>query len=250
MTAADLVTVDTSIHPDDDMFRGNLDAYLVVGRSALHVIEVALCAVGNGAPETILDLPCGYGRVLRHMRSRWPDARIVACDLLTGGVDFCAAQYGAEPVYSHKDPTRIEVEGTFDLVWVGSLLTHLDEPLWAPFLDLFTSKLAPGGILIFTVSGRYVATRPRTVPEAAEGFARRGFGYFEPPGGDGYGIAYASPPWVTARLAKYPDRLIAYWERAWNDHQDAVVLCARRYDDSWSAEAASPTSGRAVIPRR
>jgi SAM-dependent methyltransferase len=215
--------VDTTLHQDDEMYNGNLDVYLAVGRSAIHVIDTALKATQSPDPASILDLPCGHGRVMRHLRHRFPDARIVGCDLLRSGVDFCAKQYGATGIYSTKDPATIPVEGTFDLIWVGSLLTHLDAPLWRPFLDFFTSKLSPSGLLIFTVGGRYNTRRRQTIPSVAEGFDRDGFGYWER-SGDGYGTAYASRPWVMSLLNEYPNRLISYWERGWNDGQDVAIL--------------------------
>lgn len=239
-------SVDESLHPEDEMYTGSLDAYLAVGRSAMHVIDTALTATRSPAPLSILDLPCGHGRVMRHLRHRFPDATIVGCDLLRSGVDYCAEQYGAIGVYSTKDPAAIPVEGVFDLVWVGSLLTHLDAPLWRPFLDFFTSKLAPSGLLIFTVCGRYVAQREQASPRAAEGFDRNGFGYREPPGGDGYGTAYASRPWVTSVLEEYPNRLISYWERGWNDHQDVVVLSGMSISDGGGARASRQGVGDGV----
>jgi SAM-dependent methyltransferase len=215
--------VDTTLHLGDDMYNGNLNAYLAVGRSAIHVIDTALTATQSPDPVSILDLPCGHGRVMRHLRHRFPDARLVGCDLLRSGVDFCAKQYGATGVYSSEDPASIPVEGSFDLVWVGSLLTHLDAPLWRPFLDFFTSKLNPSGLLIFTVGGRYDTRREVAIPSVVEGFDRDGFGYSEQ-SGNGYGIACASRPWVMSLLNEYPNRLVSYWERGWNDHQDVVIL--------------------------
>jgi SAM-dependent methyltransferase len=231
MTAA--VRVENEIHPDDEMFRGNLDAYITVGRSALHVIESALASVGKTNAHTILDLPCGHGRVMRHIRAKWPSARIIACDLKRSGVDFCARKFAAVPVYSRIDPAEIPISEEFDVIWVGSLLTHLDRPLWRRFLDFLTEHLAADGLLVFTTCGRYVAHREQAVTAAAKAFARTGFGYYEPARSPGYGTAYASPEWVTRLLAEYPNRLIAYWERGWNDHQDAVVVSGERYDSTW-----------------
>jgi SAM-dependent methyltransferase len=223
------------IHPDDEMYAENhLDAYLAVGGSAIHVIETVLSAVGRDDPQTILDLPCGHGRVLRHLRATWPGARIVACDLNRSGVDFCAVRFDAEPVYSDKDPAKIPISDKFDLIWVGSLLTHLDTPLWRGFLSFFLDRLTPDGLLIFTASGRYVASRKEAVSSAAESFAQTGFGYYElPTSPPGYGCSYASPAWVTNLLSEYRGRVVGYWERGWNDHQDVIAISAERYDADW-----------------
>ena len=86
----------------------------------------------SSPPPRILDFPCGHGRVLRYLRAEFPQAEITACDLLRDGVDFCAANFGAIPVYSDPDPSRIGLpRDAFDLIWVGSLFTHFDAARWA-----------------------------------------------------------------------------------------------------------------------
>jgi trans-aconitate methyltransferase len=60
----------------DEMFTGDPEAYFSVGRSALGCINVSLMAA-DLEPEsvrTILDLPCGHGRVLRYLREAFPNA--------------------------------------------------------------------------------------------------------------------------------------------------------------------------------
>jgi len=86
-----------------------------------------------------------------------------ACDLKREGVDFCASRFDAIPVYAHESPAENELErGRFDLIWVGSLLTHLDAPRWREFLECFRQWLRPGGILVFSTQGqesyRHLAT--------------------------------------------------------------------------------------------
>ena len=60
------------------------------------------------------------------------------------------------PVYSQEDPAAIELPGPFDVIWVGSLFTHVPEDRWIEFLDLLESVLAADGLLVFTVQGRNV----------------------------------------------------------------------------------------------
>src|SRR5207253_8594991 len=105
-------------------------------------------------PRCILDLPSGHGRVLRYMRAAWPDAEIVAMELLAGAPEFCAAAFGARPVRSANPLWTVETVGNgFDLVWSGSLLTHFDSDAWIPTLRYFRDRLRPGGAAIFTTHG-------------------------------------------------------------------------------------------------
>jgi SAM-dependent methyltransferase len=135
------------------------DEYWVAGRSALEAIGAGLDAAGKPVSEIrrILDIPCGHGRVMRYLKAAFPSAELTACDLLREGVDFCSSVFGAIPVYSHVDTDKIPLEhSVYDLIWVGSLFTHLDASQWKALLVRLTSSLREGGVLIFTAHGRYV----------------------------------------------------------------------------------------------
>jgi len=216
------------------MFEGDERRYLDVGLSAIRCIRHALAMVGAGAPRRILDLPCGHGRVLRALRVAWPEAELTACDLARDGVDFCARTFGARPVYSEVDPRAVALaRESFDLIWVGSLLTHLDRERWSAFLECFHAWLAPEGLLVFTTLGRYAAYRieqgieygldARQRSGLLADFSRDGFGYRDYPGQSGFGLALASPPFVTRLVMRGHDaRLVTYGEALWDDHQDVV----------------------------
>jgi SAM-dependent methyltransferase len=121
-----------------------------------------MAAARKTEARTILDLPCGHGRVLRTLKAAFPDASLIACDINRDGVDFCAEVLGATPVYGEQDPRDIALDRPVDLIWCGSLLTHLDEAGARGFLDLFESVLDPGdGLVVFTTHGRLCVERAR-----------------------------------------------------------------------------------------
>ena len=210
--------------------------YFRFGLAALAYIELALEVGECSTPKKILDLPSGYGRVLRMLKVAFPEAELTACDLDRAGVDFCAEKLGATPVYSREDPAEIELGGGFDVIWCGSLLTHLDAPLWDGFLKLFAEQLAPGGLLVATTHGRKIAEKARTGERrfAVRGQAAlirkydwRGFGFSRYRHSNGYGISFSSPAWVCAKLAEVPAlKLIMYTEQGWKGAQDAFA-CVR-----------------------
>ena len=111
------------------MFQDSRDHYFMVEAAQRHV-EAILGIAGAPEPQRILDFPCGHGRVLRYLRAAYPLAEITACDLNRDGVEFCAERLGAVPVMSSEDPADIRLAGEFDLIWCGSLLTHLDSGRW------------------------------------------------------------------------------------------------------------------------
>src|SRR4029450_6633289 len=141
--------------------------------------------------------------------------------------------FGATPVYSREDPAEIQIEGSFDLIWCGSLLTHLAADLWGGFPERLGSLRAREGVLVFTVAGRHVAELTRAgerlglTEELARGllqdYDRDGFGYRDLPGYEGYGLSRALPSWVCAELQKRPGlELITYAERQWDRRQDVI----------------------------
>lgn len=222
-------------------------SYLALGRLALDSIRLSILAAWPHRREvhTILDLPSGYGRVLRHLKAEYPAARLTACDIDRDAVDFCATKFGATPVYGEEDPGDLQLESQFDLIWCGSLLTHVDTPLWEAFLDLFESALAPSGVLVVTTHGRSIAELMRggrVMPSEEKreailkSYAETGFGYAEYDISEeerralsqpaSYGISLAQPSWVCGLLERRPGlQLVTYMENRWGG-QD-VIGCVR-----------------------
>ena len=222
------------ISPRDPMYEGDEAAYFESGRSALACIRQALLAVGKDHVSSILDLPCGYGRVGRTLKAAFEDAELIACDIDREGVDYCSQMLGATAVYSGYSPREIEIPHEVDLIWSGSLLTHLDSFRWPGFLSLFARSLADGGVLVFTTHGRAAMERlrdltmtdfSRPVENMIADYETYGFAYsdyYESP--REYGISISSPGWVHGEVEKLPRlRLVSHTEAAWHSHQDVVV---------------------------
>ncbi|WP_228122464.1 class I SAM-dependent methyltransferase [Saccharothrix syringae] len=229
--------VDREIVEHDSMYGGNDEHYFGVGRDALRAVLDALHGASRPAPARVLDFGCGYGRVLRTLRAAFPEAELVACDLDPAAVARCVAAYAAVPLAASVDVDEIEQVREVDLVWCGSVLTHLDAPQWGPVLRYFARALRPGGIAVVTTHGRRVAWRMQNVAERTYGLTEQvlnrvlatyyaaGFGYGDYPGQDGYGISLSSPGWAADKALEAPGlRLVGYREAAWDQHQDVLVL--------------------------
>jgi SAM-dependent methyltransferase len=217
--------------------RSKPEHYFRLGLEALQFVQLAVVAAGASAPKRILDLPCGHGRVLRMLRAAYPEADISACDIDRDAVNFSATTFGAVPIYSTEDPGEVPLTGTFDVIWCGSLLTHLNAESWHGFLTLFEERLSTGGIMVFTTRGSLVAEEMRTSRRdfglersgrsLLEGYDQAGFGFDK--SNAQYGLSLASPGWVCRELERYRSlRLIAYIESAWGGRQDVVGLTRRR----------------------
>lgn len=232
------LAVNRTIAPRDGMVAAGLEEqYFDLGRRALELIHFSSELCDKPHYPAILDLPCGHGRVLRWLRAQYPYAEITACDLDRDGVDFCAQQFGAKPVYSQPDLRELPFAAQFDLIWVGSLVTHLNEERWLRTLDCLIKWTKECGVIVFSTQGRTVtsllARGRRNVaenidkPALLEEFARRGFAYqryFESTPEEDYGFAATSPEWLMRQLQRYPDVIVrAYLEEAWG-MQDVVIL--------------------------
>ena len=228
----------TEIAPGDEMFTGDRAHYFGVGQSADQCIRSALDTAKKPAREIqrILDLPCGHGRVMRFLKAAFPHASLTACDLNRGAVDFCARTFGAEPVFSNSDVNQIPLQGKFDLIWCGSLLTHLRAEPCADLVRWFNSHLNLGALLVFTVHGRWVERSLATgrykyglpderISALLKDYYDSGFGYADYPGQTNYGISVCSPAYIAGNLVSLPDlKLVAYHEKGWDNHQDVVCL--------------------------
>jgi SAM-dependent methyltransferase len=254
-----------TIAPEDEMYAASVDVYLQKGRLALSCIQAAIGALPETYPRQpirrALDLPCGHGRVLRHLRAAFPQAEIVACDIDRGGVDFCAHTFDAVPAYSAEDPAQIELEGPFDLIWCGSLLTHVDSHHWTGFLDLFHRLVGEGGVVVFTTHGRraadllwrgdHLGLAPESAARLLSVYERSGFGFESYPRQDGYGISLSSPAWVTAAVTSRPGwRLLGYTEMGWGSFQDVISCVGRDIEDVMVNEDMSERGYLWQFPRR
>ncbi|HYH18230.1 MAG TPA: class I SAM-dependent methyltransferase [Azospirillum sp.] len=217
----------------DAMYAGHEPHYFGVGKSALAAIEAARTLSGQPAPGRILDLPCGHGRVTRVLRAAWPEAEITACDIDQHGVDFCRDTFGCVPVHGRPDFEAVTFPHPFDLIWVGSLLTHLPEARSRAFLAYAAGLLGEGGTLVVTLHGRFVAGRLRGgtygIPDEAVGgmlqaFEGQGYGYADYPGHEGYGISITRPGWVVDRAAELGLSITLLSERCWDRHHDVAAV--------------------------
>jgi SAM-dependent methyltransferase len=230
--------VSRDIAPGDEMFTGNEEHYFDVGASALQCVEAALFSARRNpvAVRRILDLPCGHGRVMRFLRKAFPRAELTACDLNADGVAHCAKAFGAVPVVSREDVDAIPLAAGFDLIWCGSLLTHLTEEKCAAFLRLFHRVLVPGGLVVFTTHGRLCAAElaagknrhnlePGQIAGLLENYRRTGFAYVDYVSHPGYGFSLSHPAFVLEHFIAPADwHLVGYHENGWDHRQDAVCL--------------------------
>ncbi|HSY28933.1 MAG TPA: class I SAM-dependent methyltransferase, partial [Burkholderiaceae bacterium] len=238
------LNVSRVISSQDEMMHGKFntdEVYMSVGRSALHLAISALIANDLDAPKTILDLPCGHGREARFFRAAFPTAELYACDVNMDGVNFCSENFGMHPVQSTVDLSKLALPAKFDLIWCGSLLTHLDSARATQLLDKFAEHLNPGGLMLFSSHGRMHAnfvhdkcfklTSDELFEQIKTDYLRLGYGYAEYPGVPQFGLSLTSPAWIFNYVYRRSDlTLCSFSEKAWHGLHDVTVLQKTKLD--------------------
>jgi SAM-dependent methyltransferase len=229
-----LHTVSLKVDQNDTMYElTRANHYLSVGLSAMKCIEAAIKTTGRHQEiKRILDFPCGYGRVLRFLRAKYPDAEITACEIDPAALDFCRETLSAKPVLSEKDFNKLLLPKEFDLIWCGSLITHLDEETAKGLLKFFHAHLSPGGLCVFTTHGRksaeWVQEKRQTygLPAGAQQellttYSDKGYGYANYEGQNEYGISIVNHNRmveIAHSIGQWNETY--YQEQGWDNHQD------------------------------
>jgi SAM-dependent methyltransferase len=231
--------VAVSLDPADTMFiPGQADHYLKVGLSAMRCIDTSLensNAVLDPAPS-ILDFPCGHGRVLRFLRARYPSSAITVSEIDVNALEFCEETFKCRGVVSSPDFDTLALPGPFDLVWCGSLLTHLPEDETKGLLRLIFRHLSPNGTCIITTHGKLSVDRISSganfygLTKAAERemlsqFEKTGYGYADYKVGSRYGISLVSRERMQQLVAETGAwHETSFIEHGWDEHQDVYAL--------------------------
>jgi SAM-dependent methyltransferase len=252
---------DTEVSPNDMMFDISKH-YVEVGLSALKLIDYAADKgfTPPGGLRAILDLPCGHGRVARALRSKFPRVDLTVCDIDHDGVDFCARKFKATGVYGTNDFEKMEIGRSFDLIWVGSLITHFSADQTVKFIRCMIRHLSADGLLILTTISGGISLRLTALSKVQSGYRKRkipnksiinmirdsrmkykilsnlhaqcqafGYGYEDDPRspGTGYGHSLISRHWIEGFFAGEAYGTADYLERGWDDYQDVLFVKKR-----------------------
>ena len=137
--------------------------YFSTGAAALALVQRAYQSLPlRHCPRAILDFGCGYGRVFRWLRAAYPSSHFVCADIDSNALAFISETFQAETFPCSEDLSDLRIELEFDLIWIGSLFTHIDEQSCNDLISSLVRLLRPGGILAFTTHGHYVESRLRT----------------------------------------------------------------------------------------
>jgi len=207
--------------------------YLDDARSAIENLEHSLALAGRSWRDVraCLDLPSGYGRVTRFLTRHIEPGLVTACDVDPNAVAFCMSEFGVNGIVADRDPSRTHLGRAYDLVFIGSLLTHLPDRIVGALLDHIVDRLAPGGVLVFTTQGEsclahlgwYGERFARLEKTFREAVLTTGACFVPYHRQTRYGVAIHARSWVAGLVStRYGDRLqpLRFVERGWDRHQD------------------------------
>jgi SAM-dependent methyltransferase len=235
------------IHPHDDMFHGSTEHYASVGTQMANLVSHAAVLARADSP-TILELPCGYGRVTRHLAAQFDPQKVHVADIMVPAVDFCVETFGVtgycivDPVYEFQNVP----DSFFEVAALGSLITHLSERNARTVMRHFFKKLKPGGIAVVTTHG----VRSREILETVDCYqvgetarahllskydaGQFGFVNYMPHHsfeaktvdyiGDSYGIALIPHNWVSNLCDESGLTILEYRPGGWDNHQDVFFI--------------------------
>lgn len=97
----------------------------------------------------VLDVGCGSGIFLRHLRREIPDIDLFGFDLNKDLLDNLAVQgFGVLPTDSALFADTMAGQPLFDVITMLQVLEHVENPV--AFIETFLRLLRPGGLLIVT----------------------------------------------------------------------------------------------------
>jgi 2-polyprenyl-3-methyl-5-hydroxy-6-metoxy-1,4-benzoquinol methylase len=213
----------------------NPSHYFSVGASAVSIIQAGLDFVRLPQPHSILDFACGAGRVTRWLKAAFPNSVIVGCDLRDSDLHFQSEVLGVTTWKSSASFQMLKPPRQFDLIWVGSLLSHLSEKDARSAMNAFMSWLNPKGLLVVSFHGRRVKLGKSMrganyISEAKFQKVQReydeaGFGYENYDNQEGLGFTLIKPQWFFDFAAQTVEwKVVGVFEAAWDDHHDICII--------------------------
>lgn len=238
MGARPVVGVRGRVHYNDFMLAGetakDIGRYSSGAEQFVDILERSLQQSG-GDWETvgpILEIGCGYGRIVRALRHRRPKADIFVSDVIDEGARFAAAEFSATRI-APIEKVGAEYDGKFGLIYLLSVYTHLRRDLVENNLRRVAAALRSGGTVVFTIHGQHSADTAERYEQywldksrVLAGLSKDGY-YYEryPYYYDEYGLTWFTQQAVEDLVRSVAPglKLVSYSPAVLDEHQDVFV---------------------------
>lgn len=170
-------------------------------------------------PRSMLDFASGYGRLTRFLVHEHLADEVTVSDILEGGMEFQAAQFGVQTILSTTLPDDFPATRKYDLIFVASLFTHLPPATFTAWLRKLAERLEPQGLLIFSVHDQSIA------PVAVDGIAFHSYSESRVLDANDYGSTWVTEEYVRGQVSAIdPSFACVRLPRALSDWQDVYVV--------------------------
>ncbi|MDY6805887.1 MAG: class I SAM-dependent methyltransferase, partial [Cyanobacteriota bacterium] len=134
---------------------GDLHDFLSKGLGINRDLKAALKRIGKdwNQFETVLDLGCGCGRVMMWNAAEENAAKIYGNDIDPAAIHWCEEHLNLGNFGINKALPPLEYEeNKFDLIYLVSVFTHINEEMQFKWLEEFKRIVKPEGIVVITIS--------------------------------------------------------------------------------------------------
>ncbi len=100
--------------------------------------------------DSLIDIGCGDGRLLKELHARFPQKRLVGVDYSERAISFARA-FCPDVDYRSLDLLSFQFEESFDVASMIEVYEHIPYDICNKFLSAVTNLLNENGILILTV---------------------------------------------------------------------------------------------------
>lgn len=244
--------MNTAISQSDEMFYKAIvpgyaaieDAYMAYLQSGKRMLDVIQQIARHGFGDlknvrSFLEFACGYGRFTRHLVSHIPGNQVVVSDIYREAVDWQRQRHGVIGVYSTPSPRDFALSASFDIIFVGSLFSHLPKDLFESWLSRLYSMLSDVGIIVFSVHDIHLLQG-----NTAEGdvFVYNRASESDSLSHDIYGMTYVSESYVESVISSFlpGKRTFKKFFKGLYENQDLYIL-PKQKSDLWNNFDLVPT---------
>jgi len=232
--------------PNFDSDRG-IGAFKFVEATMRHYSAIAQIADqlfgGFDKVTSILDFASGYGRLTRALIQRLPVSSIWVSDIYEEAIDWQLRTFGVKAFPSFSHPETVDHAETHDIVFVGSLFSHLPGDLFRAWLTRLHQMVGPNGVLAFSVHDESLLGPA----EAMDASGIRFFPHSESESLDPaiYGMAYVTEAFVADAIRSIAPDNPPVWQhfpKGLYENQ-ALYVVAGSNGDLAALQIASPPMG-------
>lgn len=192
--------------------------------------------------SSLLDFASGYGRLTRALVQRMPIERLWISDIYADAVAWQAETFDVNTFVSVANPTELDHAQKHDIVFVGSLFSHLPADLFRAWLARLYAMLTPTGILAFSTHDPSLLPDGELMDESGIRFFRWSeSGSLDP---DIYGMAYVTDAFVADAVARVDSGArCRHFPKGLYENQVLYVVARPEVDLSVLAVASPPLGG-------